>query len=493
MKTAKPSGLSRVFGSIRRKAGSSSSTSQNQVASTQLPSPVGNYPPGSPEAAAIEALSKFCTTDPARTENDIDPAVYLPTIVESCESSPMASAEVAHLIGEFLGKAFQGQEQIQYKAIMILRILIDNQGVTTFVRNLNKSFAANAKIMLRSMKNANACVLLIETLEKLDSLFPRDSSDLPAVVIMWRREKEKDRSGSQYGFALHPQYVQPPLQAYPQQQPFMPPAAQPSPTRRDYFAREHSSRQLPNPVELASRLEEARTSAKLLHQCVSNASQAELLDSDLVAEFTARCVSASKSVQNYIAAEDPSPDDATMENLLATNEMLQKALDSRERAIANAREARDTRAPSPLPAPVAAPVAAPVPSHESAFGSSPESPFIPPTTDAPTPLAPRPAQIDTGLTRQLSGTPQLPPLDTSVPATPTAQQPRGGKFKENPRDLAEPVSALSSDEENPFADPNARQATKGTGSRHDYGIVEDSDDDLYNTTPKRTTQGNSRF
>ncbi|KAL2888120.1 GAT domain protein [Ceratocystis lukuohia] len=493
MKTAKPSGLSRVFGSIRRKAGASSSSENgNRTAAFQMPSSTGNYAPGSPEAAAIEALSKFCTTDPARTENDVDPAVYLPTIVESCESSPTASAEVAHLIGEFLGKPFQAQEQIQYKAVMILRILIDNQGVTTFVRNLNKGFASNAKTMLRSMKNPNACVLLIETLEKLDSMFPRDGSDIPAVVSMWRREKEKDRSGSQYGFALQPQFVQPPsLQAYPQQQPFVPPTVQSPTHRRDYFSREHNSRRLPDPAELASRLEEARTSAKLLQQCVSNSSPSELLDSDLVSEFTARCTSASKSVQTYIAAEDPSPDDATMENLLATNELLQKALDSRDRAISNAREARDTTTHNPT-APGPVPQSASAPVRDSISGSSPESPFIPPSSDAVTPLAPRPAHVDTGITRQLSGTPQLPPLDTSVPTTPTTNTTRG-KFRENPQDLAEPVSALSSDGENPFADPNSRKAAKTSGSRHEYGIVEDSDDDLYNTTPKRATHGNDRF
>ena len=50
---------------------------------------------------------------------------------------------------------------------------------------------------------------------------------------------------------------------------------------QNYFARSHSNRRLPDAVELASRLEEARTSATLLHQVVSSTPPSEVLQNDL--------------------------------------------------------------------------------------------------------------------------------------------------------------------------------------------------------------------
>jgi hypothetical protein len=95
---------------------------------------------------------------------------------------------------------------------------------------------------------------------------------------------------------------------------------------------------LPDPVELASRLEEARTSAKLLEQVVMNTPPAEMLQNELIREFADRCQSASRSIQGYMTAENPTPDNETMESLIDTNEQLQTALNQHRRAVLNARK-----------------------------------------------------------------------------------------------------------------------------------------------------------
>lgn len=91
-------------------------------------------------------------------------------------------------------------------------------------------------------------------------------------------------------------------------------------------------------MELASRLEEARTSAKLLEQVVMNTPPTEMLQNELIREFANRCLSASRSIQGYMASENPSPDNDTMESLIDTNEQLQTALNQHQRAVLGARK-----------------------------------------------------------------------------------------------------------------------------------------------------------
>src|SRR3954469_19383897 len=99
---------------------------------------------------------------------------------------------------------------------------------------------------------------------------------------------------------------------------------------QNYFSRNHHSRRLPNPHELSSRIEEARTSANLLSQVVQSTPPTELLANDLVREFVDRCQSASRSIQAYMIAENPAPDNDTMETLIETNEHLSKALNQHQ-------------------------------------------------------------------------------------------------------------------------------------------------------------------
>lgn len=110
------------------------------------------------------------------------------------------------------------------------------------------------------------------------------------------------------------------------------------PNQQNYFSRSHNNNRLPDTVELASRLEEARTSAKLLEQVVMNTPPGETLDSDLIKEFADRCLSASRSIQGYMVSTDPAPDNDTMESLIDTNEQLQTALNQHQRAVLSARK-----------------------------------------------------------------------------------------------------------------------------------------------------------
>lgn len=112
-----------------------------------------------------------------------------------------------------------------------------------------------------------------------------------------------------------------------------------NPHSQNYFARNHQNKRLPDPVELASRLEEARTSAKLLEQVVMNTPSNEMLNNELIKEFADRCLSASKSIQGYMQADNPTPDNETMESLIDTNEQLQTALNQHQRAMLSARKA----------------------------------------------------------------------------------------------------------------------------------------------------------
>jgi hypothetical protein len=122
-----------------------------------------------------------------------------------------------------------------------------------------------------------------------------------------------------------------------------PPGPQPSSHSRS--RRSNRSNTLPPPAELAQRVEEARTSAKLLQQLVASTPQAELRDNELIREFADRCQAAQRSVQGYAAADGPqAPDDDTMQTLIETAEQLSLALSKHSRALLQARRAANLAA-----------------------------------------------------------------------------------------------------------------------------------------------------
>lgn len=120
----------------------------------------------------------------------------------------------------------------------------------------------------------------------------------------------------------------------------------------NYFARDHRPRGLPPPAELAQRVEEAKTSAKLLSQVVQSTPAAEVLNSELIKEFVDRCQSASRSIQGYIHSDNPPPDEDTLLTLIETNDQLATAISRHQRAMLQARRATGVSpGPSPNPPP----------------------------------------------------------------------------------------------------------------------------------------------
>ncbi|KAM0355648.1 hypothetical protein ACHAPU_000033 [Fusarium lateritium] len=354
MKSMKGLGMSKMLGSIRKKASNVSNRASSDGPSGTPSS--GTTPAGTPEATAHNSVKAFCESGgkskvsfvrnyaslaPAnrmRSAKQQDEVLFLPPIVDAAESSPAAAAECARLIRKYLSKEYFSKPSWQYNAIMLLRILTDNPG-STFTRNLDQKFVDTVRGLLKALRDPNVRQILMETLDDFQHTKSYDEN-LTLLTSMWQKEKEeatKNTGGPQ----------QMPPRGY-----NTPPA---NPHSQNYFARHHTNRRLPDPIELASRLEEARTSAKLLEQVVMNTPPSEILDNELIKEFADRCSSASRSIQGYMTSESPTPDNDTMENLIDTNEQLQTALNQHKRAVLSARkqlglyERTDSQSPSVTP------------------------------------------------------------------------------------------------------------------------------------------------
>ncbi|ROW10425.1 hypothetical protein VMCG_01728 [Cytospora schulzeri] len=274
-----------------------------------------------PEVIAARSVRAFCES--GGPDNTGDEVTFLPPIVESAESSPAAAAECARTIRKFLKKDYWTKPSYQYNALMLMRILTDNPG-PSFTRNIDAKFADTVKDLLRNGRDLSVRQMLMETLDSFEHQKGWDEG-LEPLIELWR--KEKDKAYKAYGGRPPPP---------PQPRTINEPSTDPH--SQNYFARSHSNKRLPDPVELANRLEEARTSSNLLTQLVANTPSTEVLDNDLIKEFADRCLSASRSIQGYMTAENPSPDNETMESLIDVNEELQQALNNQKRAMLSARK-----------------------------------------------------------------------------------------------------------------------------------------------------------
>jgi GAT domain len=261
-----------------------------------------------------------------------------------------------------MSKDYNSRAHVQYNAIMLIRILADNPG-PTFTRNIDSKFVSATKDLLRNSRDPSVQQLLRESIGALQSDKSYDTN-LNALFQMWNKEQSGASSGprSNSNGAMLP--ASGPLVGAP-------------PSRR------RGDKHLPAPQELASRIEEAKTSAKLLQQLVQSSAQSELQSNDLIKEFVDRCQSAQKSIQGYISADSPPPDDDTMQTLIETMELLSLALSKHSRALLQARRALGQTSPSPnnsgFPAPPAAsaPNAA-VSATYTPSGLSPTSAYSPP-------------------------------------------------------------------------------------------------------------------
>ncbi|KAK4542652.1 hypothetical protein LTR36_006224 [Oleoguttula mirabilis] len=314
-----------------------------------------NAPVDSPEANAGRAIRLFCESG---STADGEEVLHLPVIVEAAESAPAAAAAAAHQIRKYLSREWSSKGQVQYRSIMLIRILSDNPGAT-FTRNFDKGFVSTVKDLLRNGRDQGTQTILRETLDALEVNKGYDEG-LQCLLQMWRKEKGQQASlshsgsrrtapqghqgpnGQRMSYQQQPgtQYVQPGTQ-YPQ------PGAQyqnvygggMNGQPQQPAGRPGGGHQLPAPHELASRIEEARNTAKILMQLIQSTPAEELMQNDLVKEFSERCQSAQKSMQGYINCDSPPPDDDTMQTLIEANEQLSVAGSRYQRAVLAARRA----------------------------------------------------------------------------------------------------------------------------------------------------------
>ncbi|KAF4635898.1 hypothetical protein G7Y89_g2192 [Cudoniella acicularis] len=398
MKAMKSMNVNRMLGSLKRRP-------RDEAPSDAPVDPQSD----TPEAAAMRNVRLFCESGGPNGSGE--EVLFLPSIVEACESSPSAAKESAYLIRKFLSKDHFSKPYIQYNAIMLIRILADNPG-KTFTRNIDTKFVQTVKELLRVGRDPSVKQILMETLDT----FQRDkAADEGCFQLneMWKKEHERM-------LKIHgpggPRTMNAP--------PF-------DPNAQNYFSRNHHSRRLPPPHELSSRIEEARTSAQLLSQTVQSTPPSELLQNDLVREFADRCQSASRSIQAYMIAENPSPDNDTMETLIETNEQLAKAMSQHQRAVLSARKLLGLGTPGEGNTP---------PPQRT------ESGFAPP----PGPLS----NQNNGIILS------QPPLPSARPSRRTVapQIPPPGDYL--------PTDSSDHESENPFADPTpSNKATASSSSR----------------------------
>ncbi|KAB5547015.1 GAT domain-containing protein [Coniochaeta sp. 2T2.1] len=320
MKTMKGLSMNKMLGSIKRKP----TLRAGQNGSTEDASSIDPSAPGeTPETIVTRCVKAFCES--GRGNASGDEVTFLPPIVDAAESSPAAAAEAARLIRKYFNRDYWTKPSYQYNGIMLMRILADNPG-PTFTRNVDKKFVEATKELLRGGRDPSVRQILMETLDTFEREKLYDEG-LMNIIEMWKKEKEKAYKA--YGGRPVPPNA---AAAFNANAPIQDPHSQ------NYFSRSHSSKRLPDPVELANRLEEARSSAKLLEQVVACTPPAEFLSNDLIKEFADRCLSASRSLQGYMTSTNPAPDNETMESMIDTNEQLQAALNQHQRAVLNARK-----------------------------------------------------------------------------------------------------------------------------------------------------------
>ncbi|EOD44779.1 GAT domain-containing protein [Neofusicoccum parvum] len=309
--------LKKVTGLLSRRPGTSSSEDQT-------------YEQDTPEANAARGVRLFCES--GGPNNSTEEIQYLPEIVTAAESSPVAAEACAYQIRRFLSKDNYSKPHVQYNSIMLIRILTDNPG-PTFTRNVDAKFVSTVKDLLRNGRDPSVQQILRETLFSLERDKGYDTN-LNALFHMWRKEHVNSGGSSNVG----PRSLNAP--------PWSP--GQGSAPAQGFSGGSSSrsrSRGLPSPSELAARVEEARTSAKLLMQLIQSTPPEELGTNDLVKEFGERCQQAQRSVQSYInaATEDSTQaDDETMLTLIETNEQLSLALTKHQRAYLAARRTTST-------------------------------------------------------------------------------------------------------------------------------------------------------
>ncbi|KAF2827831.1 hypothetical protein CC86DRAFT_404873 [Ophiobolus disseminans] len=311
-----------------------------------------------PESNAARGVRLFCESGAANSGEEV---LHLPTIVEAAVASPTAAAAAAQQIRRFLSKENYDRPHVQYNAVMLIRILADNPG-PSFTKNLDKQFADTCKHLLRNGHDPSVSQILRESLDSMEREKAYDTN-LNTLFAMWKKERGLMANAMK--------------QTGPRK--LNAPGWTGQPIQGGFSSgghRSRSSKGLPSPTELAGRVEEARTSAKLLLQLVQSTPAHELIGNELVKEFAERCTAAQRSVQGYIACDNPAPDDDTMLTLIETNEQLSLAASKHQRAVLQARRLHGPSPSPPISQTNSHTIPAGVPQH------SYDTPGLPPRHDA---------------------------------------------------------------------------------------------------------------
>ena len=226
---------------------------------------------------------------------------------------------------------------------MLCRILTDNPG-QPFTKGFDDKYVATTKQLLREGKDQSVQQILRETLDYFEVEKLPSNDSLGPLMQVWKKEKGKGARFPQGPVSIASDV-------------FVPTTAD-TDNRTQYPMRQggqHYQQQqqprapkgLPSPQELAARIEEAKTTARLLIQTVQSTPQSDLIGNELVKEFAERSRSAHKSIQNYMNCENPAPDEDTMLTLIETNDQLNVAMSKHHRSMLQARKAMGVATPSP--------------------------------------------------------------------------------------------------------------------------------------------------
>lgn len=273
--------------------------------------------------------------------------LHLPGIVDAAEASPAAAAEAARQIRKFLRSDNSVRPHVQYNAIMLMRILADNPG-PTFTKNIDDKFVQTVVLLLRQSRDPSVQQIMRETLNAME-LEKSGDHNLAKLFRAWRTEKAgapnlqyarvDGRAHASSNFSRYNQGAS----VNPHQQASVNPHQQAA-ILESIQRQNNYSTNLPPPVELVGRVEEARSSAKLLIQLVQSTPAAELSSNDLIKEFAERCQSANRNLQGYMNSTNPPPDEDTLLTLIETCEQLNLASSKHQRALLAAR--RDVHVPA---------------------------------------------------------------------------------------------------------------------------------------------------
>ncbi|QDS77627.1 hypothetical protein FKW77_002516 [Venturia effusa] len=385
--------------------------------------------------------------------------LHLPTIVEAAESSPQAALVAAKEIRKFLSKENNDRPHVQYNAIMLIRILADNPGAT-FTRNLDGKFTSTVKELLRNGRDPSVQQILRETLAALYTDKAYDTN-LTTLFAMWNKEQGATSPRPQNGASAWPVAANFSNSNYNHNQQSSRSQHEPQhfPGQENY-GRNQRERGLPPLAELVARIEEAKTSAKLLQQLVQSTPPNEIQDNDLIKEFSERCQTAQRSVQGYINSTDPPPDDDTMQTLIETSEQLSLAASKHQRAILQARRAVASASP-PAQTAYAPPTMGPSMGMEPNTGySSPTSPpsatftpnAAPYLSDYSPPPVPPPS-MRANLERRQSDYEVPPSLRVGNSPSPPAMSPPSTKAPQiHPPVTTAPLELPAPQYDNPFSD-----------------------------------------